>query len=81
MALLAGVTLSAGCTQAQLTKCDSDIQKSYLECDKAAKEKGADQIADLMCVKFMQGVERDCWPCICRVAKDNNWHIKGCDTQ
>ena len=41
-------------------------------------EKGADIPADLECLKYFAGMEQDCWPCICWVAEQQKWHIKGC---
>jgi hypothetical protein len=52
---------------------------AYKECDKAAKEKGADQTADVNCLKFLLSSRKDCWPCICQAAKQEGWKIKGCD--
>jgi hypothetical protein len=26
----------------------------------------------------MASVEKDCWPCICWVAEQEKWNIKGC---
>ena len=51
---------------------------AYDICEKAAKEKGQDQQADLECVKYFTAIRKDCWPCVCQIAKDNDWKIKGC---
>jgi hypothetical protein len=47
----------------------NDINQSYKVCEKAAEEKGKDLPADLECMKYLATVEKDCWPCICFVAK------------
>lgn len=49
------------------------------ECEKAAKEKGADQTADINCVKYLLSSRKDCWPCICEIAKQAHIKIRGCD--
>ena len=49
------------------------------ECEKAAKEKGQDQTADINCVKYLLSSRKDCWPCICDVAKQMHIKVKGCD--
>ena len=61
-------------------RCVDDINRAYGECDEAAKEKGKDILVDLECVKFLGTVEKDCWPCICQVAQQNHWKIRGCST-
>ena len=60
--------------------CIDDINKAYPICEKAAEEHGKDLPADLDCMKYMAKVEKDCWPCICFIAKQEGWHIKGCDS-
>ncbi len=78
---LFGLSLAADtCPHDLEVKCVDDINKSYKICDQAAKEKGKDLPADLECLKFLTSVEKDCWPCICFVAKTEGWKIKGCDT-
>ena len=52
---------------------------AYQECEKAAKEKGMDQTADINCIKFLMSSKKDCWPCICQNAKRFGWKIRGCD--
>lgn len=47
-------------------------------CDKAAKGKGKDIQADIECVKYSAATKTDCWPCICDIAKDGGYNIKGC---
>ncbi len=48
-------------------------------CDKAAKEKGSDQQADIECIKYFLTAKADCFPCICQIAKNEGYDIKGCD--
>jgi hypothetical protein len=31
-------------------------------------------------MKWALTVEKDCWPCICEIAKKEGYKIKGCDT-
>ena len=50
-----------------------------MTCDDAAKKKGQDEQADINCVKYFTAMRKECWPCICEIAKDEGWHIKGCD--
>ena len=59
-------------------RCIDDINKAYPICEKAAKEKGADIPVDLECMKYFVQMEHDCFPCICWVAEQEHWHIKGC---
>jgi hypothetical protein len=59
-------------------RCIDDINRAYAECDEAAKEKGRDIPVDLECVQFLAKSEKECWPCICQVAKQNKWKIRGC---
>ena len=47
-------------------------------CDKAAREKGKDQQADIDCVKYAAAMRSDCWPCICQIAKESDIKVKGC---
>jgi hypothetical protein len=54
--------------------------EAFQYCDQAAKEKGKDQTADLNCMKWALTVQKDCWPCICEIAKKEGYKIKGCDT-
>ena len=56
-----------------------DFDLAFDTCDKGAKEKGRDQTADIACVKYFSAMEKDCWPCICKIASDNDWKVKGCD--
>ena len=53
---------------------------AFQYCEQAAKEKGQDQTADLNCMKWSLTVKKDCWPCVCEVAKKQHYNIKGCDT-
>jgi hypothetical protein len=59
-------------------RCIADINLAYADCEQAAKEKGRDVPVDLECVKFLGKVEKDCWPCVCQVARQNHWKISGC---
>jgi len=80
MGLLAllGLALADKCPQDKEISCITDVNHALDICDKAAKEKGKDQTADLVCVKYLAAVEQDCWPCICQIASDNGYKIKGC---
>ena len=60
-------------------RCIDDINKVYPICEKAAQEKGKDIPADLDCMKYATKMEKDCWPCICWIAEQEKWKIKGCD--
>jgi hypothetical protein len=31
-------------------------------------------------MKWALTVEKDCWPCVCEVAKKEGWKVKGCAT-
>jgi hypothetical protein len=61
-----------------LLKVQLIIDKAYPICEAAAKEKGKDTPVDLQCMKYFMSIDQDCWPCICKVAKDQSWNIKGC---
>lgn len=81
---LAGVATSFSfvneeCPHDVEVKCIDDINKAYPICEKAAEEKGKDIPADLECMKYFTQVDKDCWPCICLVAQEAKWKIKGCD--
>jgi hypothetical protein len=68
----------ADCPHDLEVRCIDDINKAYPVCEKAAHEKGADVPADLDCLKYFVKMEQECWPCICWVASQEKWHIKGC---
>ena len=57
------------CTHDAEIRCIDDINKAYPICEKAAEEKGKDLPADLECMKYFTKMDKDCWPCICVVAK------------
>jgi hypothetical protein len=85
LALLGLVSAADLCPKDKEVECLTDINHGkkiyYLAfdvCDKAAKEKGKDQQADLDCMKYFVALEKDCWPCICTVAQQNGYKIKGC---
>ena len=59
-------------------KCIDDINKAYPPCKKAAEKQGKDFPADLECLKYSVYVEKDCWPCICWIAEQEKWKIRGC---
>lgn len=87
LALLVAGAISQTCNNTLITKCETEVQKgthfliqAFQYCDQAAKEKGKDQTADLNCLKWALTVEKDCWPCVCVIAKKEGWKIKGCDT-
>lgn len=80
LAALVGIATAAdaNCPHDLEVLCIDDINKAYPDCEKAAREKGKDIPADLECMKYMAKVEKDCWPCICWVAQQEKWTIKGC---
>ena len=78
LAALVGLAATHECSHDLEVLCIDDINKAYPICKKAAEEKGKDLPADLQCMKYMASVEKDCWPCICWVAEQEKWHIKGC---
>lgn len=53
---------------------------AFQKCEDAAKEKGQDQQADIDCMKYFLTTRKECWPCICDIAKQYGFKIKGCDT-
>lgn len=67
------------CPNKLLIECEQDAEKAFAECDKAAKEKGGDQTADINCIKFLLSAKKDCWPCICEIAKKQHWKVRGCE--
>ena len=69
---------SQACTEPLEVQCADSIVASIQPCEEAAKEKGSDANADLECIKHAANVKIICWPCICKVANDNNVHINGC---
>jgi hypothetical protein len=75
---LVGLALADKCPQDKEIECITDVNHALDLCDKAAKEKGKDQTADINCIKYLASVEQDCWPCICQIAIDNGYKIKGC---
>lgn len=82
---LAAAYRAATCTETLEIKCVDAIiagkipsNKGFPICEAAAKEKGKDVPVDLNCMKYFVAVDQDCWPCICKVAKDQGWNIKGC---
>ena len=52
---------------------------AYQVCLEAAKEKGQDQEADINCIKYFTTMRKECWPCVCEIAKEEGWKVKGCD--
>lgn len=68
----------ASCPHDLEVRCIDDINKAYPVCEKAAHEKGSDVPADLDCLKYFAKMEQECWPCICWVASQEKWSIKGC---
>ena len=78
LALIAFAFCAHDCPHDLEVRCIDDINKAYPICEKAAHEKGADFPADLDCLKYFTSMERDCWPCICWVAEQEKWSIKGC---
>ena len=45
------------------------INLALAVCDKAAKEKGKDQEADINCIKYAAAMRQDCWDCVCQIAE------------
>lgn len=74
-----GLVLTDNCPQDKQISCITDVNHALDLCDKAAKDKGKDQSADINCIKYLASVEQDCWPCICQIAKDNGYKVKGCN--
>jgi hypothetical protein len=66
---LLGLVATEDCPHDLEVRCIDDINKAFPICQKAAQEKGKDFPADLNCMKYLSTVEKDCWPCICVVAK------------
>lgn len=75
---LLGLAATYDCPHDLEVRCIDDINKAYPVCKKSAEEKGKDLPADLECLKYMTTVEKECWPCICWVAQQEKWSIKGC---
>ena len=69
---------SASCPHDLEVRCIDDINKAFPVCEKAAREKGTDVPMDLECFKYFASMDHDCWPCICWVAQQQHWKIKGC---
>lgn len=53
IAALLGLANANTCTPDAQVRCLDDINKSYVICDKAAKERGKDFNADLQCMKYL----------------------------
>ena len=75
---LFSVSMAAECPEQQQVLCVDDINKAFPVCKKAA-EHITDIDADLQCLKYFTTMEHDCWDCICVIAKQEGWKIKGCD--
>lgn len=73
-----GLALSDVCPSDKERECITDVNHAFDLCDKAAREKGKDQSVDIECIKYLYAINQDCWPCICQIAKDNDFKIKGC---
>lgn len=88
VALFFAVTFSQTlCPSTLFAKCENEVTRgnfslnlAYQYCEQAAKEKGQDQAADINCMKWVLTVQKDCWPCVCEIAKKQGMKIKGCDT-
>jgi hypothetical protein len=78
LAAFIGLASTYDCPHDLEVKCIDDINKAYPACKKAEEDKGKDLPADLECIKYMATVEKECWPCICWVAQQEKWTIKGC---
>lgn len=78
LAALVGIAVASECPHDLEVLCIDDINKAYPYCKKASEDKGKDLPADLECMKYMASIEKDCWPCICWVAQQEKWNIKGC---
>ena len=55
MALI-GLVLADKCPQDKEIECITDINHALDLCDKAAKEKGKDQTADINCIRYLAAV-------------------------
>ena len=80
--LTALATLAAAdndCPEDKQVICVDDVRAAYEPCKKAAESGGSDLPATLQCLKYYSKMRNDCWPCICMVAKDEGFDIKGCD--
>ena len=73
-----GLALADVCPSDKERECITDVNHPFDICHKAAKAKGKDQPVDIECIKYLYAIDQDCWPCICQIAKDNDFTIKGC---
>lgn len=53
---LIGLVLADKCPQDKELSCIKDVNNALDLCDKAAKEKGKDQTADINCIKYLASV-------------------------
>lgn len=51
-----GLALADKCPQDREVACIKDVNNALDLCDKAAKEKGKDQTADINCIKYLATV-------------------------
>lgn len=76
---IATLTIDPKCGDYEQLKCQADINYAFMECKKAAEEKGKDTQVDLTCMKYFSKMTSDCWSCICWFAKKEDWKVIGCD--
>jgi hypothetical protein len=69
---------SQACTEPLEVQCVDNIVGAIKPCEEAAKEKGSDHNVDIDCIRHASGLRAVCWPCVCKVAKDNNVTVIGC---
>jgi hypothetical protein len=77
-ALLACFAAAQSCTLAMQVACVDDFRSAYPICKKAAEAGGSDLPSDLACMKYINKMQPECWPCICWFSKEFNVPIKGC---
>jgi len=78
LALLAFFATAQQCTESAQIACVDDFRAAYPICKKAAEAGGSDTAADLACLKYINKMQPECWPCICWFGKEFDVPIKGC---
>ena len=78
LALLAFFASAQQCTESAQIACVDDFRLAYPICKKAAEAGGSDTAADLACMKYINKMQPECWPCICWFSKEFQVPIKGC---
>jgi hypothetical protein len=67
------------CGDYEQINCQTDVNYAFMQCEKAAKEKGKDTQVDISCMKYFARMTEDCWGCICWFAREEKWKVIGCD--